>query len=92
MPVHSVSDVQTALKRAQLDGRLTCELLLAHAELRNGLSNDGVPQVNIDQLNTRYFVNKEFIDTQQVPIIASGGVYNYAFSKLTHGKLLKQPD
>eukprot|EP00804_Cyclotella_cryptica_P028043 CCRYP_003898-RC/>CCRYP_003898-RC protein AED:0.34 eAED:0.35 QI:0/-1/0/1/-1/1/1/0/486 len=25
-------------------------------------------------------------------MIASGGVYNYAFSKLTRGKLLKQPD
>jgi hypothetical protein len=92
IPVHSIRDVQQALQRVKSEGRISCELLLAHAELRNSLSHDGVPQVNIDQLNPRYFVNKEFIDTQQVPIIASGGVYNYVFSKLTRGKLLKQPD
>lgn len=92
MPVHSVSDVQISIKRAKLDGKITCDLLLAHAELRTGLSHDGVPQVSIDQLNTRFFVNKEFIASQQVPIIASGGVYTYAFSKLTRGKLLKQQD
>lgn len=60
MPVHLVGDVQTALKRAKLEGRLTCALILAHSELRTGLSHDGVPQVNIDQLNTRYFVNKVY--------------------------------
>ena len=69
-----------------------CDLLMAHAELRDGLTQDGIPQVNIDQLNTRFLINEKFIDTQQVPMVASGGVYNYAFSKLTRGKLLKQED
>ena len=47
------------------------------------MKQDGIPQVDIDQLNMRFFVNEKFIATQQVPMVASGGVYKYAFLKLT---------
>ena len=92
MPVHNVKEVQLTLQTEKAEGVVSCTLLLAHAELRDGLTHDGIPQINVDQLNTRFFLNKEFIETQQVPMVASGGVYNYAFSKLTRGKLLQQPD
>lgn len=92
MPIHTIKDVRDALKMASTQRRQFCPLLLAHPEIRDGLTSDGIPQVNIDQLNTRFFINNNYIATQQAPVVASGGVYNYAFSKLTPGKLIKQPD
>ncbi len=76
MPIQSIMDVRTTLERLKQEGRMYCDLLMAHAELRDGLTQDGIPQVNIDQLNTRFLINMKFIDTQQVPMVASGGVYN----------------
>ena len=92
MPIMTIQNVRDALARYKNSGAQYCELVFAHAELRDGLTSDGIPQVNIDQLNTRFFINEKFIESQRVSMIASGGVYNYAFSKLTRGKLLKQPD
>jgi hypothetical protein len=83
MSVHTIKDVRDALQGASTQGRQFCELLLAHPESHGGLTQDGIPQVNIDQLNTRFFINEQCIAMQQVPIVVSGGVYNYAFLKLT---------
>lgn len=91
-PIQTISDVRDALQRTHTRGNQFCELLLAHAELKDGLTQDGIQQINIDQLHTRFFLNENFLTKQQVPMVASGGVYNYVFSKLTRGKLLKQPD
>lgn len=92
MLVHTIEDVKQAIKRLKAEGHLYCDLLMAQTELRDGLTQEGIPQIHIDQLNTRYFINTNFIANQQVPIVASNRVYNYALSKLTHRKLLKQVD
>lgn len=49
----------------------------------------GIPQLHIDQLNTRYIMNLDHIQRQQAPTIISGGVHHWSFNKLTRGKLLK---
>lgn len=91
IPLHSIQDVQTALKHTKADGHLYCDLTRAHAKLWDGLTQDGIPQVNIDQLNTRFLLTRISSTTSKYLLLLVVG-YIYAFSKLTPGKLLKQPD
>jgi hypothetical protein len=65
--------------------------LIAHSEIKDGLTHDGIPQVNVDQMNPQYFLNFDVLEKQRIPVVATGGVLNYVFSKLTRGNLLKQP-
>jgi hypothetical protein len=67
---------------------------LAHPELKAGLTSQGIPQLHIDQLNTRFIMNIDNIVRQQAPKIVSGGVqHHWRFCKLTGGKLmLKTPE
>ena len=49
--VDSARSVRTALADAPRDD---CRLLFAHSEIRHGLTNAGIPLVNLDQLNPRH--------------------------------------
>lgn len=89
IPIHSIADVQTAMKCLIANDRLYLTLILAHTKLRDELTYDGI---NIDQLNMYFFINNKFIDNQQIPAMTSCSVYNYAFSKLIQGNLLKHSD
>jgi hypothetical protein len=62
---------------------------LAHPEAKGGLTSMGIPQLHIDQLNTRFIMNLDHIQRQQAPTIISGGVHHWSFNKLTQEKLLK---
>lgn len=91
-PVNSILQVQEILERAKLDGKSTCQILLAHPEIKQGLTSMGIPQLHIDQLNPKYILNLDNIIKQDANKISDGGVWNWAFSKLTRGKLIRQND
>eukprot|EP01082_Thalassiosira_pseudonana_P000781 g1142.t1 g1142 contig10:1468593-1470029(+) len=51
--VHTPDDISQALLIAQTKGIQTISLLFAHSEIKHGLTNDGLPQCSVDQLNNR---------------------------------------
>ena len=53
IPVSTVADVKRALLTLSEKPRPTCMLIFSHPEIKHGLSNDGIPQLNVDQLNSR---------------------------------------
>ena len=65
-------------------------LTMAHPEVKGGLTSQGIPQLHINQLNTRFIMNLDHLEGQQAPTIISGGVHHWMFNKLTSGKLLKK--
>ena len=67
-------------------------MTLAHPEIKEGLTALGIPQLNIDQFNPRFILNLENLARQPSLYQDSGGVYHWAFNKLTRGKLMKQDD
>ena len=87
----SDDDVETAeqvfevLAQAKAEGRKEVTMLMAHSELKDGLTCDDIPQISVDQLNTRLVLATECLDRQKSSLIATGGVYQYVFSKLTRG-------
>ena len=46
--VHTPDDVSQALLIAQTKGIQTISLLFAHSEIKHGITNDGLPQCNVD--------------------------------------------
>jgi KUP system potassium uptake protein len=56
------------------------------------LTSKGIPQLHIDQLSPKFILNLEHLVKQPIPMIQSGGVFQYSFNKLTRGKLVKQDD
>jgi hypothetical protein len=85
----------------------TCKLLLAHSDIRDGLVESGIPQINSDQLNHRYsFENTKVMSQEQYDswfahlprcmyeLIEDGGVINMTTvaNKLTRRILLQQDD
>ncbi len=58
-PVSSSSDVMAALASLPTTPRGRCTLVLSSPELRDGLTNEGIPQVILDQLNPRHFFGWE---------------------------------
>jgi KUP system potassium uptake protein len=90
--VHSVQEVYDAVKKAKQQQHKKLVVLMAHSEIKDGLTHDGIPQVNVDQMNPQFFLNFDALEKQRIPVVATGGVLNYVFSKLTRGKLLKQTD
>jgi hypothetical protein len=65
---------------------------MAHPEIKEGLTSQGIPQLHIDQFNPRYILNLEHLVKQDHLYQMSGGVYQWSFNKLTRGKLIKQDD
>ncbi len=52
-PVFSTADVTAAITALIHAKAKSCQLLFSHPEIKHGLTNDGIPQVNLDQLNNR---------------------------------------
>ena len=51
--VSTVAEVKAALLTLSQQPHPTCLLTFSHPEIKHGLANDGIPQLNVDQLNTR---------------------------------------
>jgi hypothetical protein len=51
MDVNTVAEINEALNVCLASGSFTCTLLFSHPEVRHGLTNEGIPQVMLDQLN-----------------------------------------
>ncbi|KAL7526038.1 hypothetical protein ACHAXR_001283, partial [Thalassiosira sp. AJA248-18] len=102
--VKSVLDVTKTLARLVSNKCTNCILLFAHPEIKHGLTNKGIPQVNLDQLNPRLMLHEHLdsLNLPATPIVASrkcdirfdGHVFNFISlaMKLTRGKLLKTDD
>ena len=90
-----------------LSNAASCTLLLAQSEIKHGLVESGIPQVNVDQLNHRYsFDNIEVMTQEQFDLwfarlpscmydlVEEGGVVNMitVANKLTRHILLQQDD
>jgi hypothetical protein len=88
------------------DGATSCLLLFSHPDISHGLSRQGVPllqrdqlpQTTIDMLSDRWALHPD-IDTDLIrradpAPVDDGGVLNVGtrVMKLTRGKLMKQPD
>ncbi len=95
--VSTISDVTKLLDSLPHAARGICRLLVRSADLRDGLTNEGIPQLSLVQLNPRHF----FAIPPDVSPLANwvykswdGGVLQYLTraSKLTCGTLLKQHD
>ena len=102
-PISTLTDVHTALDHAVTNRDKTCHLLFAHPEIQHGLTNDGIPQINIDQMNPRLKFSDfpmphvpEVLKPQVKALwnMENSGVHEYINGmcrKLTRGKLLKTP-
>ena len=51
--VETVEDVKRAFKSLNHTHVKQCWLTFSHPEVKHGLTNTGIPQCNIDQLNPR---------------------------------------
>jgi hypothetical protein len=74
--VTSVSEVYEAVATAKQQHHMRIVVLMAHSEIKDGLTHDGIPQVNVDQMNPQYFLNFDALKKQRVPVVATGGVLN----------------
>ena len=92
VPVHTTKEVERILTTNKELGRKEATITLAHPEVKGGLTNMGIPQLHLDQFNPRFILNLDCITHQSPTYLQSGGVWQYSFSRLTRGKLLKQPD
>ena len=50
--VETAEQVFELLARAKAEGRKEVILLMAHSELKDGLTRDGIPHISVDQLNS----------------------------------------
>ena len=57
--VDNVREVEQVFCKLRQDGAEQCSLVLLHPEIRHGLTTAGIPQVNLDQLNSRHLYEKE---------------------------------
>jgi hypothetical protein len=105
--VITVADIVRIMARLAKDKSPICRLLLAHSELKDGLVEAGIPQINADQLNHRYNFGDIAVMTQdefdswfaRLPrclydLVDEGGVRNMISiaNKLTRRILLQQDD
>lgn len=80
-PVHTIKEVEEIIKNAKNKEFDQCRIILAHPEIKTGITSQGIPQLqHIDQLNTRFILNLENLAGQEAPIVYSGGVRHYAFN------------
>jgi hypothetical protein len=92
IPVNEIEDVARVLQQCKERGYNSVKILMAHPEIKTGLTSKGIPQIHIDQLNPKFILNLDHIAKQHAPFIESAGVFQYSFNKLTRGKLVKQDD
>ena len=63
--VSTVTDVQSIMARLAKDKTPRCTLLMAHSDIKDGLVESGIPQINSDQLNHRYAFDNVGTMTQE---------------------------
>ncbi len=94
--IRSLQDVQQSLVALIDSSTPFCTLIFSHPEIPHGLTNDGIPQVNIDQLNPKTLFSG--FSLPNVPVARQcghnaydGDVYNFTSlaMQITRGKLLK---
>jgi hypothetical protein len=103
--VFTIADAQSAFKDCYEKGSHSVTLLFSHPELRQDISNNGLPiispppftQLTHDQLNHRWdfaTVADALWKIPQYKIVDCGNVLNYVTQvmRLTRGKLLRQDD
>jgi hypothetical protein len=101
-PVSTIADAATIIANLPQTTRGTCRLLVTASELRDGLTNEGIPQISLDQLNPRHFFripshtghHSNNILANMIRQSWDGGVLQYLTraNKLTRGVLIKQSD
>jgi hypothetical protein len=97
MDIHTVADVNEAFNAS---GLFTCTLLFSHPKVCHGLTNEGIPQVMLDQLNPRLLFDS--FTAPQPPTCKSGRIRQVWDGKVLHyvtwaqrftcGRLIKQDD
>ena len=102
MPITSMAEVASLISHLPKTPRGTCRLLVTASELRDGLTNEGIPQITLDQLNPRHFFripshtghHSNSTIANMIRHSWDGGVLQYLTRahKLTRGILLKQSD
>ncbi len=80
--IRLLQDVQQSLATLIASGAPFCTLIFSHSEIHHGLTNDGIPQVNIDQLNPKTlfsgFSLPDVLVARQCDHVAyDGDVYNF---------------
>jgi hypothetical protein len=103
--ISTISDAQAAFKELYKSGAPSATLLFSHPELRQDISNKGLPIVSSapflqqthDQLNQRWdftTVAEYLCKAPPYAVLGSGDVLNYVtcVMKLIRGKLLRQDD
>ena len=55
--VNNLKQAQAAFAALSKSNAKSCWLTFSHPEIKHGLTNDGIPQINIDQLNPRHMFN-----------------------------------
>jgi hypothetical protein len=105
--VSTVEDVQRIMTTLSNNKSPRCILLLAHSDIKDGLVESGIPQINSDQLNHRYSFDNIAVMSQQefdswfasLPrnaynLVEDGGVTNLITNanKLTRHILRQQDD
>jgi hypothetical protein len=90
--VSTAAHVATVLAALPVTSRGLCHLLLHSTDLQDGLSNEGIPQITLDQLNPRHFFASPPMPSTPPPQLKvnkswDGGVLQYitCASKLTCG-------
>ena len=101
-PISSIDDVKAHISTLPHTSRGLCRLIVTASELRDGLTNEGIPQVSLDQLNPRHFFripshtghNSNNTLVNMIRQSWDGGVLHYLTraNRLTRGVLLKQSD
>jgi hypothetical protein len=98
--VHTLADINVAFNVCLTSGSHTCTLLFFHPEVHHGLTNKGIPQVTLDQLNP-HLLFESFMAPQPpeckcgcIPQVWDGKVLHYVTQaqRLTCGCLIKQDD
>ena len=100
IPVQSVADINTIFNNCLTSGIRECTLLFSHPYIRHGLTNEGIPQISLDQINPRRLFHGY---TPPAPPLCTrnkirqswdGGVLQYITKaqRLTRGKLINQDD
>lgn len=106
-PISSILDVEKALLQLKSQGLASCTILMAHSTIRDGLVETGIPQVNVDMLNSQYTMAEVDVMTQEqydrwfeslprcfYELVDEGGVLNFTAEchKITRRILLMQED
>lgn len=97
--VETVKDVKRELAKIKHVGRRTkVKLVLSHPEIKHGLTNNGIPQCNIDQLNPRRMLEEfdmpDITNENDIRQEFDGDVFNFVSTamKLTRGALMKKEE